>query len=168
MALRVAVKCIPLQGRELMEHRFQEAMTKGRARAGNDVCCLCATPVRWFKEEGFGHQYRVCQLNSMDEMFPGPGMRDDLSEFFLMGVILNRRIVASRNDDDVAEPDPDSVVMVRAYGDDDLVDDVDFKYRTLVAFLPSAGVFYCARERRRSEVRCNKAHIELDASWFRF
>jgi hypothetical protein len=45
-----------------------------------------------------------------------------------MDVILNRRIVASRNDDDVAEPDPDSVVMVRAYGDDDLVDDVDFKY----------------------------------------
>jgi hypothetical protein len=44
MALRVAVKCIPLQGRELMEHRFQEAMTKGRARAGDDVC-LCATPV---------------------------------------------------------------------------------------------------------------------------
>ena len=95
-------------------------------------------------------------------------MRDDLSEFFLMDVILNRRIVASRNDDDVAEPDPDSVVMVRAYGDDDLVDDVDFKYRTLVAFLPSAGVFYRARERRRSEVGCNKAHIQLDASWFRF
>jgi hypothetical protein len=95
-------------------------------------------------------------------------MRDDLSEFFLMDVILNRRIVASRNDDDVAEPDPDSVVMVRAYGDDDLVDDVDFKYRTLVAFLPRAGVFYCARERRRSEVGCNKAHIQLDASWFRF
>ena len=126
MALRVAVKCIPLQGRELMEHRFQEAMTKGRERAGDDGC-LCATPVRWFKE-GFGRQYRVCQLNSMDEMFPSPGMRDDLSEFFLMDVILNRRIVTPRNDDDVAEPDPDSVVMVRAYGDDDLVDDVDFKY----------------------------------------
>ncbi|KAI2491046.1 hypothetical protein MHU86_23526 [Fragilaria crotonensis] len=114
-------------------------MTKGRARAGDDGC-LCATPVRWFKE-GFGPQYRVCQLNSMDEMFPSPGMRDDLSEFFLMDVILNRRIVTPRNDDDVAEPDPDSVVMVRAYGDGDLVDDVDFKYRTLVAFLPGAGIF---------------------------
>lgn len=166
MALRVAVKCIPLRGRELMEHRFQEAMTKGRARAGDDGC-LCATPVRWFKE-GFGPQYRVCQLNSMDEMFPSPGIRDDLSEFFLMDVILNRRIVTPRNDDDVAEPDPDSVVMVRAYGDGDLVDDADFKYRTLVAFLPGAGIFYCARERRRSEVGCNNAHIQLDASWFRF
>ena len=165
MALRVALKCIPLQGRELMEHQFQEAMTKGKARAGDDIC-LCATPVQWF-EEGFGHQYKVCQLTSMDEMFPGPGMRDDLSEFFLMDVILNRRIVPPRNDH-VAEPDPDSVVMVQAYSDGDLVDDVDVKYRTLVAFLPGAGVFYCAREQRWSEVGCNKAHIQLDASWFQF
>jgi hypothetical protein len=37
MALRVAIKCIPLQGQELMEHRFLEAMTKGSARAGNNI-----------------------------------------------------------------------------------------------------------------------------------
>ena len=103
----------------------------------------------------------------MDEMFPSHKMRDNLSEFFLMDVILNRRIVPPRNNN-VAEPDPDSVVMAQAYGDGDLVDDVDFKYRTLVAFLPGAGVFYCAREQRRSDVGCNKAHIQLDASWFRF
>ncbi len=30
--------------------------------------------------------------------------------------------------DNVAEPDLDSVVMVQAYGDGYLVDDVDFKY----------------------------------------
>jgi hypothetical protein len=45
-----------------------------------------------------------------------------------------------------------------------LVDDEDFKYRTWVAFLPGAGVIYCARGQRRSEVDCNKAHIQLDAS----
>jgi hypothetical protein len=33
------------------------------------------------------------QLTSMDEMFPSHGMRDNLLEFFLMDVILNRRIV---------------------------------------------------------------------------
>jgi hypothetical protein len=59
MALQVAMKCIPLQGRELLlEHRFQEAMTKGSARAGDNIC-LCATQVQWF-HEGFGHQYRIC------------------------------------------------------------------------------------------------------------
>jgi hypothetical protein len=52
MALRVAMKCIPLQGQELMKHQFQEAMTKGSARAGDNIC-LCATPVQWF-QEGFG------------------------------------------------------------------------------------------------------------------
>jgi hypothetical protein len=130
-------------------------MTKGSARAGDDIC-LCATPIQWFQ-----------QLTSMDEMFPSHGMRDNLLEFFLMDVILNLRIVPPRNDN-VAQRDPDSVVMVQAYGDGDLVDNVDFKYQTLLAFLPGDGVFYCARERRRSEVGCNKAHIQLHASWFWF
>ena len=130
-------------------------MTKGSARAGDDIC-LCATPIQWFQ-----------QLTSMDEMFPSHGMRDNLLEFFLMDVILNLRIVPPRNDN-VAQRDPDSVVMVQAYGDGDLVDNVDFKYQTLLAFLPGDGVFYCARERRRLEVGCNKAHIQLHASWFWF
>ena len=119
-------------------------------------------------EEVLGIRTEFVSLLSMDEMFPGPGMRNDLSEFFLMDAILNRRIVPPRNDNNVAEPDPDSVVMVQAYGDGDLVDDLDFKYRTLVAFLPGAGVFYCAREQCWLEVGCKKAHIQLDASWFRF
>ena len=89
-------------------------MTKGSARAGNNIC-LCATQVQWF-QKGFGHQYRVHQLTSMDEMFPSHGMHDNPSEFFLMDVILNRRMVPPQNDN-VTEPDPDSVVMVQAYGD---------------------------------------------------
>ena len=93
-------------------------MTKGSARAGNNIC-LCVTQVQWF-HKGFGHQYRICQLPSMDEMFPSHGMCDDLSEFFLMDVILNHRIVSPRNDNNVAEPDPDSAVMVQVYGDGDL------------------------------------------------
>jgi hypothetical protein len=42
----------------------------------------------------------------MDEMFPSHGSRDNLSEFFVMDVILNRRIVPPRNNND-AQPDPD-------------------------------------------------------------
>jgi hypothetical protein len=100
-------------------------MTKGSTRAGDNIC-LCATPVQWF-QEGFGHQYRVHQLTSLDEMFPSHGMRNNLSEFFLMDVILNCSIVPPQNRN-VAEPDPDSDVMVQAYDDGDLVDDMDFKY----------------------------------------
>jgi hypothetical protein len=44
-------------------------------------------------------------------------------------------------------------------------DKSDFKYSTLIA---GAGVFYCARERRWSEVGVKVAHIQLDASWFWF
>ena len=43
--------------------------------------------------------------------FPIPEMRDNLSEFFLMEVILNRRIVLTQ-DNDVAASDPDFVVVV--------------------------------------------------------
>ena len=71
---------------------------------------------------------------------------------------LNRRIAPTR-DGEVAESDPYSAVMLQAYGDGDLVDDVDFKHRILVASLPGAGVFYRACEQRRLEVGCNKAHI---------
>jgi hypothetical protein len=65
--------------------------------------------------EGFGYQHRVCQLRSMDEMFPSPGIGNKPLEFFLMDVILNRRIMPT-HDKNVAEPDRDSVVMVQVYG----------------------------------------------------
>ena len=138
-----------------------------RVDGAGDNICLCATPFHWF-QEGLGHQYRVHELTSMDEMLPSHGMRDDLSEFFLMDVILNRSIVPPRNNN-VAEPDPDSVVlMVQAYGDGDLVDDVDFKYQTLVAILPGAGVFYCACERRRLEVVATRPTYSLMQVGFSF
>ena len=43
----------------------------------------------------------------------------------------------------------------------------DFKYRTLVAFLPGAGVFYCARERRPVAVGRKGSLVPHDVSWLR-
>ena len=82
--------------------------------------CVCMNPVQWIKD-GFGHQSWICQLSSsMDEMFPSP--------------ILNHRIVPTWVED-VVDSDPESIIMVQAHGNGDLVNDVDFKYRTMVSFL---------------------------------
>jgi hypothetical protein len=140
MALRVAMKCIPLQRRELMKHRFQETMKKGR---------FFISLLQWMR------------------CFQAMGCATTFWNSFLWTSSSTVELCPPRNNN-VAKPDRDSVVMVQAYGDGDLVDDMDFKYRTFVAFLPGAGVFYCAREGRRLEVGCNKVHMQLDASWFWF
>jgi hypothetical protein len=71
-----------------------------------------------------------------------------------MNVILNRRLIrASANVEggDIicngGDHDPEAVRYELAYCDNDLSQDSDFKYRTLIAFLPGAGVLYCPRER---------------------
>ncbi|KAI2490171.1 hypothetical protein MHU86_24422 [Fragilaria crotonensis] len=37
--------------------------------------------------------------------------------------------------------DPDIVAVMRCFEDDDLMDSVDFKFRTCLAFIPDAGIF---------------------------
>ena len=78
-----------------------------------------------------------------------------LSEFVLMDVICNRRITPtaaaalgwSVSGDGSLGPEDD--VMAPASEEEDLDDANDFKYRTRLAFLPGAGVFYAARDWRR-------------------
>ena len=85
-----------------------------------------------------------------------------------MDVILNCDLMTTP---DCAEcRRPDEIVWPPAYHGHDMEDDkLDFKFRTLIAYLPGAGVFYCAAgERCWSEVGVKGAHIQLDASWFRF
>jgi len=168
MALSVVLKCIPLCGREAMRKKFAKALEGGKtSNDGVPGLSVCATPVRWFKE-ALGPRYHVSQLCSLDDMFATSHdrMHNYLSEFFLMDVILNRKLITT-SCGDLTERDPDLVVMAPAYEDDDLRDQSDYKYRTLIAFLPGAGIFYCARERRRSDVGCDKTHNQLDMSWLR-
>jgi hypothetical protein len=50
----------------------------------------------------------------------------------------------------------------------DLSQDSDFKYRTLIVFLPgTAGVLYFPGERRGAEVGVVGSLIPLDVSWLR-
>ena len=127
-------------------------------------------------------------------MFPTSGTESSfLNEFYIMDVVLNRSPLSTdsnedKNDDtkrrtgsgddcagenaDVVisgrafEPD-DRIVMVRSYVSDDIDDKNDFKYRTMLLFLPQCGVFYCARERRGEEVGVFKSLVALDMSWLR-
>ena len=61
----------------------------------------------------------------------------------------------------------DDVLLVRSYQEDDLDDGNDFKFRTMILFLPQCGVFYCARERHKEDVGVAKTHVALDMSWLR-
>ena len=59
----------------------------------------------------------------------------------------------------------DDVLLVRSYKEDDLDDDNDFKFRTMILFLPQCGVFYCAREHCKEDAGVAKTHVALDMSW---
>ena len=106
------------------------------------------------------HEHCHCSLTKQDGF-----------EVFLMDVILNREVVnevakqhtkrpACRNDTD----DPILVAAATSAGVSDLLDD---NYRTAIAYVPDAGIFYCARERRTKREGIVGSHIPLDASWLR-
>ena len=61
----------------------------------------------------------------------------------------------------------DDVLLVRSYQEDDLNDENNFKFRTMILFLPQCGVFYCAREHRKEDVGVAKTHVALDTRWLR-
>ena len=83
-----------------------------------------------------------------------------------MDVIFNRELV--RDEAEGPRCDPDHVVMCSAKSDvANLSPDSDFMYRTVVAYLPGAGVFYCARERRPAAVGLPNTPVHHDVSWLR-
>jgi hypothetical protein len=74
-----------------------------------------------------------------------------------------------KGDDNDSKPpvDPDEVVPVWCYKPEDLKDKFDYKFRTMLLFMPQCGVFYCARERRKEDAGIAKSLIPLDMSWLR-
>jgi hypothetical protein len=85
-----------------------------------------------------------------------------------MDVILNHRLLQLEGADGGSSTapvhDPDVVLMAAAYDVEDLLDNTDYKYRTIILFLPGAGIFYCAHEKRC--VIYGGALIQVDTSWF--
>ena len=95
------------------------------------------------------------------------GQHNDLSVFFFMDVILHRQL-RTRIRGRVQPSFSDEIVWARADDECDLEDESDFKYRTLIAYLPGAGVFYYARDSPWTEKGVKGAHIPRNDSWFRF
>ena len=92
--------------------------------------------------------YPIERLRSLDNVFPRCGISYHLSEFILMDVILYCHLLQREGADGGSPTAPaqehDVVVMVSAYDAEDLLDNADYKYRTMIAFLPEAGVFCVA------------------------
>ena len=136
---------------------------------------VCNTNVAWIAA-AYGCDF-VHQLQCAADMFPFSGMQSCfLSEIYVMDVILNRsplmktepsaELPTKKAASSVVGGE-DDVLLVRSYHEDDLDDKNDFKFRTMILFLPQCGVFYCARERRKEDVGVAKTHVALDMSWLR-
>ncbi|KAI2508886.1 hypothetical protein MHU86_5496 [Fragilaria crotonensis] len=140
---------------------------------------LCGTPMSFILNSlntVYQHDYDVLQLSSISDMFlehnanAGASV-DFVQKVYLMDVILNRSMSPSSSPAPSAGEgvliDPDIVAVMRCFEDDDLMDSVDFKFRTCLAFIPDAGIFYCARERHHPDSGVDNTLIPLDMSWLR-
>jgi hypothetical protein len=171
----IIMKCLPMSGPDGVDRfEFKRRFEKATKDLGKDDSArLCLTPISWM-DWALPRNYSLEKLHCLDDFFPRQEKRANLSEFMIMEVILNRRLVrASANVEgggiirNGGDYDPDAVRDARGYCEDDLLHDSDFKSRTLIAFLPGAGVLYCPRERRGAEVGVEGSLIPLDMSWLR-
>lgn len=104
-------------------------------------------------------------MESMVNIFRRPGETTHFCvDFVLMDVILNRSPNAVTGSSAIRRG---MVVPVRCYGDADQDDVNDYKFRTVIALIPSVAIFYCARERRSELVGVAKSLVPLDMSWLR-
>ena len=158
-AMRLISKCLSSNRRQSFEDTFQELVKKGKREGDVEIC---GTPIRWIRETLGNCE----QLSVMSDMFPESGMQScHPYDIYLMDVILNRS-----SEPAVAKGgtlDPDIVVPMRAFQPGDQDEKFDFVYRTMIAFLPGIGSFYCARERRRCDGGVDKSLVPHDMSWLR-
>lgn len=163
--LRLLVKSLSFLPGSVMEKEFQkefrQAVTDGLHPTGDAK--LCGTPMSYIHRAlmcvgGLG--YEVTQLSSLSGMFRENNVEfgssgQFLHEVYLMDVVLNRSIAPSACSivaGDTTHIDPDIAVVMRCFESDDFNEAVDYQFRTCLAFIPNAGVFYCARDRRHSDV----------------
>jgi hypothetical protein len=102
---------------------------------------------------------------------------DYFLEFVMMDCVLERsfKIATSSGaaasldrDDGLHSPDDnDPVTHVLADCVEELAQRHDYKFRTAIIVVPSASVFYCARERRKATHGVAGSHNPLDIGWLR-
>ena len=177
-AMRLLSMAVPPEDRARFRERFR-AFASGKDMSPYPlVGCtekVCNTSANWIGA-AYGCEF-ITQLQCTADMFPFSGMElCFLGEIYIMDVILNRSPfvktepcaeLPTRGAPSSATGVEDDVLLVRTYQEDDLDDGNDFKFRTMILFLPQCGVFYCARERRKENVGVAKTHVALDMSWLR-
>jgi hypothetical protein len=116
------------------------------------------------------------QLCLLSQIFEENGAKsgaskDSLREIYLMDVILDRSVspctgapVAGRKSNYV---EPEVVAPMKCNNSGECVNSLDYHFRTCLAFIPNAGIFYCARDRVHPDVGASKSLIPLLVSWFR-
>ena len=128
-------------------------------------CCEVAKPLRSGPHDGTGKNKdaSVC-INTT--------RNDEASDYFLkfiaMDCVLERVLETVSSDDRDGSPQHrDHVTHVFAEEPEHLLTKFDFRFRTAIIVLPSAGVFYCARERRKETSGILNSLLPFDISWLR-
>jgi len=162
--------CAPGQQRVHFIRIFKGAKKRNHRTEVDEM--LCKTPIAWIEYALVGGTRikPTYRLRSLDDMFPSHCTVSDYQiEYYIMDVILNRHVRTNRDAEqhDIDHRDPNKVVTVWCYRPEELGDEFDHMFRTAILFLPQAGVFYCARERRKADAGVPNSYIPLDMSWLR-
>ena len=167
-AVRLLSMAVPLEDRARFRERFRAFASRKETSPCPLVGCtekVCNTSANWIGA-AYGCEF-ITQLQCTADMFPFSGMESCFlgGEIYIMDVILNRSPfvktepraeLPTKGAPSSARGVEDDVLLVRSsYQEDDLDDDNDFKFRTMI-LLPQCGVFYCARERRKNT--CGPRH----------
>ena len=167
------------------------AAPAGRLNPGADpLGFICRSPVSCIRQAlenlfvPFGSDVTVTRLESVDEVRPGgvcPSRRvsqqdevidvDGLGEgewlqFFLMDVVLERQKRPPRVVVGMEEEAGPSLMPISDMKD--MLPLADPKFRSVLAVIPDAGIFYCVRDRHLREcVGMEKPFLPLDISMLR-
>jgi hypothetical protein len=152
------LKCVPLCLQAELRGHFEQQIRSVKTEHDQ---CIAATPIQWIRGALKELNYCVSQIGSIDDVYPKPGMQDHTSKFFLLDVIHNCKTHVK------GEQDPDEVRMAAACNDSDMEDNMDYRYRTVLGFLPGAGVFYDCCNPHCLESGVAKSIVQLDMSWLR-
>jgi hypothetical protein len=171
----LVAKCLPLTHVDCFKTAF-----KGKCKAeldanyswSPDEPTVVKTPVSWIHaalKSTFGGNcvsYEQCSSNAKEVL--GLAEREMVGNCFLELVLMDC-ILKRREPDDgvVANAVADTSPPMKAYDGVECTDVNDFSYRTCIAILPGAGVFYCARERRKESEGKVNSHVPMELHWLR-